>query len=180
MNEYIKYVYRAFLRIHGFVLAVAGFIIAILTWKFGANTKLELWIVTSAIVICILSATTLGDALREALARKIMLPSIRQIARGNEHGFQYSATQAIFLIEESEMFARDAVVSIYSDVEGFEVLVGLGYVLGYTTHGLIQALVNEHPEGAHPDTWKKILENNTLILTKLKVKPSVPSEILTH
>ena len=77
MNEYIKYVYQAFLRIHGYVLAAAGFIITILAWKFGANTRLELWIVASAIVICILSATTLGDALREALARRIILPSIK-------------------------------------------------------------------------------------------------------
>lgn len=92
----------------------------------------------------------LGDALREALTRRSMLPKIKKVACGNQLGFWFADTQAVFLIEHSDMFATDAVVSVYADVDEFEVLIGQGYVLGYTTKGLIQALVDEFPEGAHP------------------------------
>lgn len=178
MNEYIQFVYRAFLKINGFVLAGIGFIISILAWKLGANTKLELWIVVSALLVFILTVIALGDALRDALTRKAMLPAIKKVACGNQHGFRFSVTQAVFLIEQSEMFAIDAVVSVYADVEEFEVLIGQGYVLGYTTQGLIQAVINEFPEGAHPEVWQRILKNDQSILSRLKVKPSVSRQTL--
>lgn len=178
MNEYIQSTYRAFLRINGFVLAFLGFILSILAWKFGASTKLELWLVVSLILIGLLIVIALGDALREALARRSMLPKIKKVACGNQLGFRFADTQAVFLIEHSDMFATDAVVSVYADVDEFEVLIGQGYVLGYTTKGLIQALVDEFPEGAHPDLWKRVLQNNQTTLSTLKVKPSVSRQTL--
>jgi hypothetical protein len=178
MNQYIQFTYRAFLRIHGFVLFFLSTILTILAWKFGASTKLELWIVVSLILAFVLIVIALGDALREALKRRSMLPEIKKVACGNLHGFRFTDNQAVFLIENSDMFATDAVVSVYADVDGFEVLIGQGYVLGYTTKGLIQALIDEFPEGAHPDLWKRVLQNNQTTLSTLKVKPSVSRQNL--
>jgi len=174
MSEYVKYIYHSFRKINGYVFTLFGVILAVLALKFGTGATVPLWLAVAILILLCIAIAAFADALGEALSRKVMLPSVRQVSAGNMHGFQYSGDQAVFLIEPSEMFASDVLVSIYSDVEGFEVLIGLGYVIGNTSHGHIQALINEHPEGAHPGIWSKILANDNTVISKLKVKPSAP------
>ena len=180
MNKLLSTTYRAFRRVNGFLISFFSALLAILAWRFGAEAKVPLWIATSVFILGSIIIITLADALFESLRRNASLPLIKKVVPGNSLGFSFLCTEAILLVEKSELFAVHEMISLFATINDYEVQVRRGYVSGFTTNGHIQALVAEYPEGAHPDVWQKILNNDRDVLATLNVKPSVSRHSLAY
>jgi hypothetical protein len=77
------------------------------------------------------------------------------------------------LLDKSELFGHDAVVSVYHvDGSDFEQLIGVGYVRNIQENGKIQVLVEEVI--ANGDLLNRLAHNDAEVLGRIRVKPSAP------
>jgi len=85
--------------------------------------------------------------------------------------------QTIFLLEPSEFFSIDAVVSFYFIDNDFELLIAMGRVVNIQRDSKIQFEVIQVRNGYEPIVNK--LENNDYItLSKNRIKPNIPRAFL--
>ncbi len=62
---------------------------------------------------------------------------------------------------------------MYLDEAGFEVPIGIGYVLNIQQNHLVQVLITQlFPENAKGKTWDDVKNNNSEALGRLLVRPS--------
>ena len=87
-------------------------------------------------------------------------------------------TRALCLLEPSEFFSYDTLVSFYYiDDEEFEQLVGIGTVVNIQENKLIQVELTNPVEG-YEGIVKKLANNDAHALKKTVVKPSIPKKYL--
>ncbi len=105
------------------------------------------------------------------------LPSVNQAINPPPHYNDYSV---IIILNPTPLLGQDSMVSIYYDRDGCEIYMCLGHVCTIQDNGFIQiGLELDIPE-AHTETLKKITDNNTSELQKIKVKPFIPKFALAQ
>lgn len=62
-------------------------------------------------------------------------------------------------------------------VDNYEQLIGFGSVLTVQDNGLIQVLIRQIDE-SNENIWDDIIANNNIVLQKIIVKPTLPSQLL--
>ncbi len=66
----------------------------------------------------------------------------------------------------------------YLDSEGFEILIGIGYVKDIrVSDGKIQAMVHK-PESSYQDILDKLGNNDSNVIKNTFVKPTIPNSFL--
>jgi hypothetical protein len=164
-----KEIYKSFIRVNGYLLSSFSLLIALLLFFVTPTTDIPVrWVVVFAvpffllfIVVCDVAYCAIQD---------IVLPKVKA---SREPSSLYPNALAILLLEKSNLFGHESLVSVYFKGDDFETLIGVGYVLNIQQGGLIQVLVIGKVGEAQDDTWEKIRNNNGDILSKLLIRPSI-------
>ena len=163
--------YEAFRRIKGWVLGLVGVVLSVIAYEWAATTKISLRVLVPILLVTLIAFLTLADAFFEARRRRSQLPRVR---RAIPPTALYADARAILLVEASDIFSHDAMVSVFTRTNDFELLIGVGFVATVQENGLIQVCVLPDDEESTLDTWQRILQNNKDELSQLLVKPSIP------
>ena len=81
-------------------------------------------------------------------------------------------TEVIWIFEPSELYSNNAIVSLFFDDEGYERLIGLGYVFNVQEDKHIQILITQWISGQE-EIKDKLEANNAQVLKKVIAKPYV-------
>ena len=162
--------YKSFIRVNGYALSSAGLAITLLLFFITPTTEIPVrWVVVVAIPFFLL-LIVVCDVAYHAIQETI-LPKVK--ASYKPHSL-YPDALAILLLEKSNLFGHESVVSVYFKADDFETLIGVGYVLTIQQGGLIQVLVISNVEEVQDNIWEKIRNNDGSVLSKLLIRPSIP------
>lgn len=174
-KSFLGLIWSNFLRVQVVVIGGVSIVLAFLLWHFSPSKNIPLGLALPIGVLCVVLILILGFAGHEAFKMsKRVLPRVilgRKSPTGNQKA------RVLCLLEPSEFFSYDALVSFYYIDEGFEELIGIGRVLNIQEDGRIQVIMT-HSRTVREETAKKLGENNVDVLKKTIVKPSVPKSIL--
>lgn len=167
------YIYSSFLRINGILLAIVSLLVGFLLWRFNPSDNLPLWAVLPLLVVGLIVFFVLYDALRSAIQSKGKSLGVRRAkeAQALPEGGNRGLT---LLIDPSEQLAIDAMITLYGHQDEFEIQLGVGYVEAINDKKFLQVLVYQDPIDVNNHIWEKISSNDQLILSTLRIKPSVP------
>jgi hypothetical protein len=125
-----------------------------------------------SIVLFILVIAFAG-ALREVMKVSMYMPNVI-LGKKSPKGV---GGYVMCLLEPSDIFSHDSLVSFLIKEDNFEQFIGIGKVLNIQDDGKIQVVMT-NKIGEFDNVIKKIKENNNEILKKLKVKPNIPSMVV--
>lgn len=83
----------------------------------------------------------------------------------------------IFLLEPSELFSYDTIVSFYYLEDDFEQLIAIGRVRNIQQDSKIQVEVTDYLSG-YEEIFNKLGRNDFKALEKTRVKPNIPKAYL--
>lgn len=83
---------------------------------------------------------------------------------------------ALLLAEPSTLYSHDDIVSVYVMEDEFERLIGVGRVYNVQQNRIIQVLVIQDVD--FEEGWAGIIGNDKTKLSKMLIKPTVPSFVL--
>jgi hypothetical protein len=171
---FLSGLYDAFRRINGYAMGAIGVTLTVATYVFAPSTQISLRLLVPIGLLAVLVMFTLGDAAYEAMKRSTRLP---KVIRALPPTALYDDARAILLLEPADIFAHDAMVSVFSRSDDFERFIGVGFVATVQENGLIQVCVLADDEDAVDPAWARILQNNRDELSDLLVKPSIPKSM---
>jgi len=174
-RSFLSLIWSNFLRVQVVIIGSVSIVLAFLLWHSSPSKNIPLGLVLPIGVLCVILILILGFAAHEAFKMsKRVLP---RVLLGRKSPPANQKASILCLLEPSELFSYDALVSFYYIHEGFEELIGIGRVLNIQEDGRIQVIMT-HSRDAHEETVKKLGENNVDVLKKTIVKPSAPQSIL--
>jgi len=164
-------IWSSFKRIQGPLLAVLAMFLAIVLWRFPSDKKVGLDIILPISIFLIVFLITLLDSVYQALKKdRDILPRVIL-------GRKYSSDNLLCLLEPSRLFSHDAIVSFYYIEGGFEQLIGIGTVINIQENGNIQVILDNYNQ-VHEDVVNKLAQNDSIILSKIIIKPTVPKSYI--
>lgn len=175
MNQsFWGFVWSNFLKIQGVLLGVIGIIIGILLWLFSPKTTIPLWLFLLIAILALVLVITFASTAYELFKKSKDFLSLPKILVASKNSV---TNQTIFLLEPSELFSIDAVVSFYYFDNSFEFLIAMGRVVNIQRDSKIQIEIIRVRPGY--EAVVKQLENNDLtILSKTRIKPNIPRAFL--
>lgn len=166
-----SFIWSRFLRMQGLLIGLISLILAYILWQFSPNYKIEIAIVIPIAILLIIIILTLFDSAYESF--KLIKRALPRIILGKEIYGTNGDPEVLCLLEPSELFSHDAIVSFYLLEEGFEQLLGIGKVLNIQENGNIQVILDKYSP-VYQDIIDKLRKNDATILNKILVKPTVP------
>lgn len=175
MKSFKKHIYESFTRINGWLTGSIALVLSIAVMFFTPETKVLVgWLVASIIFSLLFLAVLFDAAYAGWSASQRGLPEVR---RTLEPPLNYTDIAIILLVEPSDLFGVDVLVSVYAKEDEYERLIGIGRVLTVQTNGYLQIGIFTITE-PNADIIMKLNNNDASFLKKLLVKPSVPSYLL--
>jgi len=173
VGSFGRELYESFCRIRGVPTTLIALFLGLAYFYVSGNqSTLSLRIVLPTFVAALIVLLTLLDLSLQLYKKATkQLPRVKQ-AR-TPPGI-YPNAVALLLLEGSEIYGHESLVSIYYRDDNFEVLIGIGFVLTRQDDGLIQVVVVRQLEDTYRDIWGKVCQNDASVLPKLLVKPSLP------
>lgn len=159
-------IWSSFLKIGGIPIGFIALAVAVLVWLFPPNINIPLGLALPVLILCIIIILTFANAADESFKMsERILPKIT-----------YGTTQqakVLCLLEPSELFSHDTLVSFYYVENSFEQLIGIGTVINIQEDGKIQVSMTDPIEGFE-ETITRLGQNDNTILDNIKVKPNIP------
>ena len=157
----------------GVVVAIA---LSFVAWKIPPNTPISVyWLVLILIVailvmaICLKAANTVFEEYQKLRRRNI--PNILFVQKEN------NSDAIICLLEYSEIFAHDMIVSAYyTNQDDMEVLIATGFVENVQDNGKIMIKLNNLELG-QKEILKKFADNDKSIINRTIIKPGISKKI---
>lgn len=171
-SSFIGHLYRSFLAVHGPTLSLVALALSVGGWFWiPATSQMDgryfaILALLAAIVFPILvhsSYTALAESKR-------ILPSVLHT---QEPPKIYKNALALLLLENSPLFTYDSFVSIYLLENEMESFLGIGQVINIQEDEKIQILALA--DSGHPERWEEIKKANKATISKIRIKPSIPS-----
>ena len=158
---------ESFYSAWGAIFTVGAVIVAVLLWLFPPTTVDRLSTALPVGLLLVFVALILGRAALLALqTSRQNLPGVIVVRDG---------PNPILLLEPSELFSHETVVSIYHvDDDKFERLIGLGTVINVQQDGKIQVVMH-HPTEGYEDIVNRMERNDAAVIRRILVKPTVPA-----
>lgn len=159
-------IWSSFMKIQGILIGFIALVATVAVWIFPANINISLGLVLPVLIICIIAILTFANAaneifkMSERILPKVILGTTLQ-------------ANVLCLLEPSELFSHDTLVSFYYVENSFEKLIGIGTVLNIQEDGKIQVSMINHIEG-FDEIIIKLGQNDNTILDNIKVKPNIP------
>ncbi|WP_257446283.1 hypothetical protein [Archangium lipolyticum] len=186
--------WNAFISVNGVAVGLIGLAIALVAWAWKPETEIKLSI---AIAVTILS----GLALLFAILTKALIDTNKELNNTTQNLIETiknqkqqiprailckkiettkGVHQTIILLEASDLFLGGMAVSFsYVDQDGFERLIGHGYISVIQDDKRIQATLTNLLPG-QDDIANKLLQNNRQTLDTLRTKPYLSHPFLTQ
>jgi hypothetical protein len=175
MKTFSRHLYDSFLRVNGWVLGGLALIFSIAVFFFRPEDKVAVgWLIATIAAALVMLAITVDAAHCGWRASRRGLPDVRKTL---DPPATYRGIERILIVDPSDLFAVDAVVSVYAKEDEYERLIGIGRVLTIQTNGYLQIGISTLTESSAAIT-KKLSGNDASFLKTLIVKPSVPSYLL--
>jgi hypothetical protein len=174
----LQELYDAFRRVNGYALSAIGVLVSLAGYAWLPDTRVSLRLLLPPGILCLVLILTLWDATVEANRRRARLPRVRRAIPPTP---LYSDARAILLLDKSELFSQDAMVSVFSKSNDFEVYAGVGFVAVVQEDGLIQVCVQmprDDEDDVHGELWVRVMQNNVDELANLRVKPSFSRNLI--
>lgn len=173
VSSFGRELYESFCRIRGVPITLITIFLGLTYFYLSDNQstitlKIVLPIFVGALIILL---TLLDLSLQLHKKARKHLPRVMQTRK--PPGI-YPTAVAILLVEGSEIYGHESLVSIYYRDDSFEVLIGIGFVLTLQDDGLIQVVVSRQLDETYKDVWLKVCQNDASVLPRLLVKPSLP------
>jgi hypothetical protein len=180
--------WSSFQDIQGLWIGMLGFIGSVLLIRFPFKTPVPLDLIIIFSFFTLLFLFTLMRAIEKILTHNRKLEEEAQQFREINQKLEIEIKQRVIpkillarkdpatnviscLLEPSELFFRDSdVCCYYTDNEGFENLVGVGYVYIIQNNQKLQVLIDK-PVPAYQDILNKLANNDQSIKEKMIVKP---------
>ncbi len=162
-------VYRSFVRTGGFVLTALGAVFSALTFYYLPSKTFSIQVCLPIWSCGLILLVTLSDlSIRCYMDRGHRLPKVAKI--GPPLALD-SASLAWMLLSTSDLLSFGQQVSIYRLENGFEALIGVGYVLAKQEDGLLQVVVTQEygPDGT--SLWTTLQTADAPEMARLIVKP---------
>ncbi len=171
-NTFPREFYESFIRIRGVPFTFISLLLTLLFFYLSENqTAVRLALALPILVLLLILILTLYDLSTRLYVEAVKpLPAVRQARRPPSI---YPNASTLLLLDASEVYGHESLVSVYYLDEGFEVLVATGFVLTRQDDGFIQVLVDRQIEEAFSDIWDRACRNDSIVLSKLRVKPSL-------
>jgi len=165
-------VLSSFLKVGVVVCMVGAFALAIILWYIKPDVTVPIGIILPILIVCLLFILTFANVAYKTFSRfKHPLP---KVIAGRKPPTYLSDTKALCLLEPSEFFSHNMLVSFYFiDEDNFERLIGIGEVINIQEDSKIQVLLR-FPTPGHEEKIASLIKNDRTILHKLLVKPSIP------
>lgn len=175
-KSFWELIWTSFLRVQGVFIGVIAIVLAVVLWLFSPDKNISLGLALPIGLFCVILILTLGNAAYEAFEiSKHVLP---MILVGKEPPAQISGAKLLCLIEPSELFSHDTLVSFYYiGDENFEQLMGIGIVINIQEDSKIQVVMIFAFDG-YEEKIKKLAQNDAGILKRIRVKPNIPKTML--
>lgn len=177
-SPFMRDVYESIRRIWGWVLTIIGICVSGYFLFFKADDKVEAKWTFLVYCLCFCFIAFLVDfAFRAYTKSRFPLPRVifsttaPPIAQG---------AACLLLLEPSDLFSHDVIVSIYCREAHYEELIGYGRVLTIQTTGQVQVLVTHIVGDPGAVVWEGLIQNNRVWHDKVLVKPFLTSELLLH
>jgi len=172
-RTFVELLYRSFMATYGPFLTVVGFVLTVIAFFVVPATAT--WPVRWMLVLAVLAAYAVLVLLYAAYTAfrttGQRLPIVR-CAQACPKAFHKA--KVLFLLDPSELFAHDAIVSIYYMQDDIERLIGMGRVINIQEDGRIQVLATHDVEFGDVQ-WQDLVKNDVTKLRRLIVKPIIPA-----
>jgi hypothetical protein len=189
-NNFWGLIWSSFNEIQGVLLGLLGFIgsIVLLRYPFNTSIPLDLVIVVSFFTLLLIATLLMAvntllrqnrklesdikqlQEVKQTLETEIKQRLIPKIVRIQKK----SSGEIVFLLEPSELFAYDIYISFYyTDDDGFENLIGIGFVNVIQNNGKVQAILDQ-PDSNYQNIIDALDRNDPKLIEKIIIKPSAP------
>ena len=165
-------IWSSFREVQNFWYGFLGVVLAVLFSVLSGKFTIPLYIVVILITVFILIISTLFNAYELTYKEYLRLrhPAILRVVKENKN------KTLICLMEYSEVFSIDSRVSFYyTDENGFEALIAVGYVKNIQRDGKVQVEV-DCPDATYQDILERLENNDSQVLDKTFIKPGVPRD----
>lgn len=173
MHTFFRHFWKALYKFFFGFATIGGFIILIVGLNNNWPDVIEFttFIITTSVVI--LLSTIICNIFYVLYVTKVFsLPKVIMGTRQQLGDSEYS----LCILEKSEYYSNNALVSFYYKDGVYERLIGLGYVQNVQDDGNIQVLLR-WPKEIENGIIEGIQEDRRNIINKILVKPHIPREI---
>jgi len=173
VKSFFSELWRSLLR--AIALPILALLISVFSFNLSRTDNVTLGVLFPfAIVTLVLLCALIDLSIRMFNKAQKRLPKVVQ---GRSPPSQFPNAAALLLLEHSDLFGHETVVSIFYRSDDFEEFIGLGYVLTIQENGLIQVVVNRSLGENRDQVWASVRANDANCVRRLLVKPSFPRTI---
>ena len=173
--------WESFNKIQGVILVIIAISLAFIFWYFAPQKSISLSLALPIFIVLIFLIMTLINA--AYISFQLSKPGIPKVILGKKPSSTIGKAKAICMLESSELFSYDSLVSFYYIENGnFEQLIGSGNVTNIQDDGKIQVVL-EHVIEGQEDIVEKLTNNDKSLLSKTIVKPNLPRiffDLISH
>ncbi|MEG3436196.1 hypothetical protein V0288_03615 [Pannus brasiliensis CCIBt3594] len=171
-NNFWGLIWSSFSVIQTLWLGLLGFVASILAWAYAGQTPIPLVVVFVIITVAVLAIATLIRALRTAFeeyqkVKQSVIPNILRVQKDGNNNI-------VCLLESSNSFSIELLISFYyTDEDGFERLIGEGFVEYINPNdGRIQAVIDK-PQITYQAILDRLASNDVKVIQETRVRPGV-------
>jgi hypothetical protein len=169
-------IYDAFSRANGLFLTLLSLAVGLFLWVVHPSSQILIWPVVSAAVLATIVIYVLFDAIRMSIQSWGRSPGVKRVKEAEPLPEGNKGVRLI--IEPSQLFYIDSMITLYEREDEFDIQLGIGYVETVNEKKYIQAVVYENPMHVNRGVWQEICKNDDKCLSRLRVRPSVPRSFL--
>ena len=146
-------------------IGVASIVVPLILWIFSPDDSISLkWALPVLALLLILLPFSGWIACQYSQKSQNILPKLILV--------KTIETRVICIFEPSQLYSHNAIVSLFFDDEGYERLIGLGYVFNVQEDKHIQILITQWMSGQE-EIREKLEDGNAQVLEKIIAKPNV-------
>ena len=150
-----------FLQIGG-----VSIVVSLIFWIFSPDDSISLKLALSVLALLLILLSFSGRIAYQYYQRtQNILPKLILVKTIENRG-------VICIFQPSELYSNNAIVSLFFDDEGYERLIGLGYVFNVQEDKHIQILITRWMSGQE-EIRGKLEDGNAQVLKKIIAKPNV-------
>jgi hypothetical protein len=153
------------------VITVAGIVVAFITWWMTPSRVVDArWVIIYATLAIVVGVILFDTAFRLNQRSTLPLPKVKAVLKAPG---TYREAGPLLLLEPHPLFSHSAAVSIYSTIDGFEIMIGVGRVTTIQQDGSIQVIVMQKEDSPHGNIWASV-QSDLHAAQALIVRPYVP------
>lgn len=146
-------------------IGIASIVVPLILWIFSPDDSISLkWALPVLALLFILLPFLGWIACQYSQKSQNILPKLILV--------KTIETRVICIFEPSQLYSHNAIVSLFFDDEGYERLIGLGYVFNVQEDKHIQILITKWMSGQE-EIREKLEDGNAQVLEKVIAKPNV-------